>query len=419
MVGRICLFVGLSCFVIAGRALTDDEPRGASGRGGASKVQPYRKKFALVIGVDYRPADRPAGKGQINALANAENDARSVADMLTANYGYSQEDVTLLLGKDATKARIEASLESVKSATRDDSFLFFFSGHGFWDEAANLAYVIPIDIASGADGSYNVTSALDIRGIADNLIGPHCPARHKLFVIDACYGGQVFQGGFNKVLAGSSSSPNEVPHGTTNAVFREPALQVFTAGRGTVDDGPRGSHSPFTLPLLQALRTLPAKDKQPITASGLFNSVRYFLDLQPSRRPVDSQPTPLCRWLGQNQGEFHFFPSATGKFEDDTDPEQTRKMLLAMVPSAFGNWWVDEAPWFMPSLRSRILNEQPKSRSAEEGIDLRVLKIVAGGIAAGWRDKADDGLIQMRLNHLDLLLAPLAPKELIANMGQI
>jgi tetratricopeptide (TPR) repeat protein len=420
MLSRICLLAGFCFFLAAGRALTDEQPRGLIRVGGqTTKVQPYRKKFALIVGIDYRSDDRPPANGPINALSNAENDARAVAEMLTTNYGYSTEDVTVLLGKEATKAKIENSFESAKSATNDDSFLFFFAGHGFPDTVTNRAYLIPIDAISGSDPPYNVTSALDIRGIADNLIGPHCPARHKLFVIDACYGGKIFHGGFNTVLAGSTSSPNEIPHGTTNAVFQEPALQVFTAGRGAVDDGPPGGHSPFTLALTQALRTLPAKDKQPLTASGLFNSVRYFLDLQPGRRAVEAQPQPLCRWLGQNQGEFHFFPSATGEFADDTDPEQTRKMLLAMVPSAFGNWWVDEAPWFMPSLRSRILHEQPKSRSTEDAIDLRVLKTVAGTIAAGWRDQPGDELIQMRLRHLNALLAPLAPRDLETRMRRV
>ena len=34
-----------------------------------------------------------------------------------------------------------------------------------------------------------------------------------------------------------------------------------------------------------------------------------------------------------------------------------------MVPSTFGNWWADEMPWFMPSLRMDILKQVAQSRS--------------------------------------------------------
>src|SRR4029453_11685121 len=106
MLSRICLLAGFCFFLAVGRALTDEQPRGLIRVGGqTTKVQPYRKKLALIVGIDYRPDDRPPANGPINALSNAENDAQAVAEMLKTNYGYSAEDVPVLLGRGATKQK--------------------------------------------------------------------------------------------------------------------------------------------------------------------------------------------------------------------------------------------------------------------------------------------------------------------------
>src|SRR5262249_6096912 len=77
--------------------------------------------------------------------------------------------------------------------------------------------------------------------------------------------------------------------------------------------------------------------------------------------------------------------------------------LLAMVPSTFGNWWVDEIPWFMPSLRSLILQYKPESRSSREEIHSQLLEKVAKGIL-GRKDIRDRDGAKLRLRHMNRLL---------------
>ena len=45
----------------------------------------------------------------------------------------------------------------------------------------------------------------------------------------------------------------------------------------------------------------------------------------------------------RDRGEFHFIVSPSAEFPVDLSDEDL-KLLVAMVPSTFGNWWADEIP---------------------------------------------------------------------------
>ena len=66
------------------------------------------KRWAVVVGIQYTKEDRSAWKdrGEIPPLANAENDADDFATMLKGKYGYTEDKVFLLKGKEATRDAI-------------------------------------------------------------------------------------------------------------------------------------------------------------------------------------------------------------------------------------------------------------------------------------------------------------------------
>ena len=73
----------------------------------------YRKKWAVIIGINYDPEDRKAlGAGTIAQLGKAEADAASFAELLKRCFGYRDDEVVLLLGKNATKKEIEETLQN-------------------------------------------------------------------------------------------------------------------------------------------------------------------------------------------------------------------------------------------------------------------------------------------------------------------
>ena len=136
------------------------------------------------------------------------------------------------------------------------------------------------------------------------------------------------------------------------------------------------------------------------TANQLFSSLHAYLDSERA-----GGQSPQCRWLDRiNAGEFHFFPDKDATFDDVSD--ESRRLLLTMVPSTFGNWWMEEMPWFMPALRLNILEDHGKPRSTLiDEIDKNKLREAAQQTFN--RLKSDRGLTdpqRRRLEHLRIML---------------
>jgi hypothetical protein len=94
--------------------------------------------WALLIGVsDYIHFDDVEG----GDLPGAEHDARSVRDLLVLKWRVPEENIRLLLSRDATRAAIEESITGwlASNVGPDDHVTIFFAGHGsqMWDESGD------------------------------------------------------------------------------------------------------------------------------------------------------------------------------------------------------------------------------------------------------------------------------------------
>ena len=194
------------------------------------------RRVALVVGNDAYQAQA--------ALANAVNDARAVANALTA-VGFS---VTKL--EDATRVRLTSALvEFGRSLGDDDVALFYYAGHGVQVDREN--YLLPTDYTGQSETSVRLDAigALDVQEMLR-------PARVAMLVFDACrnnpYRGT--RGG------GSGLAPMEA-RGT---------LIAYAAGAGEVaSDAARGSATGlFTAKFVEALE-VPG-----LSATELFRRVR-------------------------------------------------------------------------------------------------------------------------------------------------
>lgn len=182
------------------------------------------EKVAIIIGID-RYADRAW-----EPLDTAEADARKVAEFL-AGRGFES---TLLLGKEATKSRIEKALQEVRMC---QSIVFYFAGHGVAG-GANGPALIPFD------GSFNVHATHD-KVTQDFLHGwsRRTPAHGALLLLDCCYGGDFCV----KLRSG------ERPSLCLNQ--KEKSRIVISAslkGERVPDSDSSGQHSPFTGAILQS-----------------------------------------------------------------------------------------------------------------------------------------------------------------------
>ncbi len=382
-----------------------EPPAGGAARGAVPDAPPApaAERWAVVIGINYDKRDPAWGKGPAE-LRNAENDAAAVKKRLVECYGYKEECVRLLLARDATKQAIEAALSDEFASHRTkvgkaDSVLVYFSGHGYLDGdpaggTKRIGYVFPVDIQHVETGRPNTGRAIEVEYVVRRL-RDHCPAAHKLLVLDCCYSGSVFRVGVGVRGAREGAGPG-------GGVYGQPGFQAITAGaEETVPDGQAGGHSPFTTAFLRALDTIPQRrpgSPEAFSASELFGTVQA--DLRASR--ADRQ-TPEYGWIGEDQGEFKFSPAPDAKWPKARElDEKGRRQLLAVVPSTFGNWWADEMLWFMPALRYEIIAKEQPTRSAAYDFDPTAVRGIAQELAARKGHGAPGGY---RYEHLGKLLA--------------
>ena len=199
----------------------------------ATSAQHYTDSWAVIIGInDYQHP-------RIPKLRYAVNDARAMERALLAQ-GFRSERIVRLLDREATKARIETVLgdELRQKVGQDDRVLVFFAGHGKTDRLRggdDEGYLVPAD---GDPGRLYGTaiSITSLRQISNRL-----PAKHILYVVDACYSGYAI---YNRSIS----------EDLLEEMVRKPAIQILTAGRQGDQAQERGGHGVFTEVLLRGLQ---------------------------------------------------------------------------------------------------------------------------------------------------------------------
>jgi hypothetical protein len=210
----------------------------------------YRNSWALIIGINkYRYA------GQLE-IASA--DAKAVSSAVIDVLGFPRANVSVLLDEKATRRRIMEKFLSYESLDVDDRLLVFFAGHGATVEGSRgpIGYLVPVD------GQLPNKSTL-IRWDELTRNADIIPAKHLLFIMDACYSGLAIQ---------RNSSAGERRFVTD--MLQRRSRQVITAGKAdeVVADGggPSGANSIFTGHLIEGLRGA-AVNEGVITASDLMS----------------------------------------------------------------------------------------------------------------------------------------------------
>ncbi|MBI3462949.1 MAG: caspase family protein [Planctomycetes bacterium] len=344
-----------------GQAQDDAELYGRIPEDSASR---YRKQWALIVGVNYdgrsneltEPEDRLA----LPRLRNAEHDARELANILTQFYGFQegaelsdQTTLTCRLGGGATFAAIDEQLAWLlrpENVSAEDGVLVFFAGHGVKipDDRFETSAIFPYDVqlSRGRPTSREIR----LHTYLLNKLQHQCAARHKLMILDACYSGEIFKRDFQSSIRNDDR--------TSDALFQEPAFQAIASCRAfqVASDG-SGINSPFTEHLVRSLQQLPARDDVPraITTHQLFRA------LWSDMKSLPGNQEPECRNLA-GDGEFRFMPSAGADFSEFRPKLDETKLLQATITGEQGDWWFDDMPWFIPSLRVELLKSVPATR---------------------------------------------------------
>jgi len=135
--------------------------------------------YGLIVGIDnYSDPD-------LIDLDHPITDATILYSTLVGNYNFEPENLTLL--KDPTRADIIKSLDILShQLTENDNLLFFYAGHGYWDEEKETGYWLPSDAEQFS--SVNWIRNSTIQDFVDDI-----NTRHTLLISDACFAGSIFK----------------------------------------------------------------------------------------------------------------------------------------------------------------------------------------------------------------------------------
>jgi len=266
----------------------------------------YSDSHALIIGInDFQHA---------SPLEYAISDVEAISEALIKKFGFPKEHVQLLTNKEATRGNImSAYMGYSQSGTEiNDRILVFYAGHGVTQRGARgeIGFLVP------HDGNLEDLSTL-IRWDEFTYNAELIRAKHILFIMDACYGGLIFQ---RAMPAGSMRFLKDM--------LLRPVRQAITAGKAdqVVADsgGPRPSHSVFTGHLLDALDGNATTDDGVLAASGVMSYVYDKVS-----KDIHSRQTPHYGFF-DGDGDFIFQAPIIGRLtkEDKVDED-----VLITIPS--------------------------------------------------------------------------------------
>ena len=280
----------------------------------------YRKGWALIIGINKYP-NLPE-----NQLDWAVADAEAVVDLLTQKYGFEKENVILLKDAQATKSNIMETLNSfsdINMVDREDCVIIYFSGHGqtvpLPRGAGEMGFLIPYDAKIGSlSGTPN---AVDYRKycIAMNELNDATktiPAKHIIFIIDACYSGLVLgsqRGGIK------TNIPNYL-----SKVAKTDVQQMITAGgKGErAEELSSFGHGAFTYKFLKGLEDELADENgdHVITGTELYSYLTNAV-----LQMTDGKQNP--RFGVADEGNFLFIPQKV-------EPVKGKLVIQVVPPDA-------------------------------------------------------------------------------------
>jgi len=214
-------------------------------------------------------------------LRTAINDARDMADLLQAKYGFN---VRLLVN--ATRMETLKAIYSYRrTLTNRDNLLIYYAGHGWLDKEADEGYWLPVDAEKQDPGNWisNSTITSTLRAMR---------AKHVLVVADSCYSGKLARG--ISVRLRTSDYYQRISRKKARSVMASGGLEPVA------DEGGNGKHSVFASSLIEVLK----ENQGVLDATLLFSKIRRPVMLNADQTPEYSD----IRKAGHDGGDFLFIP---------------------------------------------------------------------------------------------------------------
>ncbi len=287
------------------------------------------KKRALLIGINDYTASRLSAPESAQStgrncpnLDGAVNDVDLMREVVLHSYGFKAADITVLKDQEATRQAILDGLAHLATtAQRDDTILFYFSGHG--SQVLNSRSIETDKLDESIVPADSRRGARDIRDKElQNWFNRILDRGARLtIVIDACHSGSVARG-----LAGGlhvrqvDTDPRDVADASTGPLPEDRGALILSAARDyepafeVKDDVIRGA---FTWALVRALRDFDRDEPM----SDTFARARALLHTShPGQEPVMAGNPDVCArpFLGNRIDRRERRPViAIQKVEDD------------------------------------------------------------------------------------------------------
>ncbi|SFL13206.1 WD40 repeat domain-containing protein [Falsiroseomonas stagni] len=224
----------------------------------------------LAIGVDDYSATAAQG---IRSLANAVNDARTVAAEFRTRFAsdYDRVQATVLSDREASRESIASAFERLRSEVREqDTLVVFLAGHGL-NQADRYLFIPHLPEGTSLDDARRF--ALDDQTLV--ALWSAVPARNSILLLDTCHAGA-----FNMDFA--ATLQNETGRFVLAAASAQQEAADQAAGR---------RNSPFSVAVQEALRGDP---RRPSGAAGIVDQLAVGFHVR-NRVPV------LAREVGLEQ----------------------------------------------------------------------------------------------------------------------
>lgn len=253
---------------------------------------PAGERWALLIGVEqYERSD-------ISRLEFAVKDVKAVASSLARNAGFSDERVQIMTSdvraaedpRHPSDTNILVALERLaEKVGPDDTFLFYFSGHGFQKDGETYLGAVNADPRTGATLKRSTVPVQELQAIMGRF-----RARQVIFIIDACRndpekgkgdGPNLRTGELTKTIVAAASQPRPAGNGQRGfAVLfacreKQRAFEDENLGQGV-----------FTHYLLQGLQGGAAPADRDLTMNDLGDFVQRSVRDWAERRGKEQEP---------------------------------------------------------------------------------------------------------------------------------
>ncbi len=277
-------------------------------------------KRALVVGINNYPPS-------LRRLRYCVHDAHEMENLLSMpEFGF---EIETLLDDKASRRDLRRHLEALFRESAD-TYLFYFSGHGWADDVG--VYLVPVDGDKEEKGI-----ELDyLRRLITNVAPPRATV---IVILDCCHSGAAAPGDFG--AAGGFIRPDDVVQAVPSLAKGRVVLAACRQDQVAYDDS-RLQHSVFTSVVLNGLVGDAADHDGTITVTGLFDYIAREFHRMGFQDPVLRGDISGRVILGEG-----FLPTSHPGLTEESAHEMERKAeaLLSQYQAQVAPLQADLSAW--------------------------------------------------------------------------